>query len=512
MKLIFTLIVLCFSGELMAQKAGTPDSSFGVDGKTITSFGDYYAECVGAAAMNDGSIIAAGNSGKGFFACKYSANGLFDTSFGINGIAFYNHYLGIAETMTVGSDNKILIAGYGTNGLGYYITVIRFNPDGTLDSGFGINGIIKTNVGENCHDITVQPDGKILIAAETGTSFLVLRYLQNGILDSSFGNNGLALTYLGLGSTTAIALQKDGKMLVTGSNGSSNVLVRYDSNGNKDSDFGMNGEVFFFKNSKFISSFPGMVVQTDGMILLAGSEGIFSIADSILLVRFNSNGSFDTSFGKKGRVASRFEYRSEATRVALEKDGKIIICGDVVIDSYHDHFLVAKYNTNGTLDSLFGHDGHQVTDIDATDIARGLIVQQDSKIVLAGLAAKSATEPFGYEVGLTRYNNDDETKKQIIVQKIKHYLQTHNDAQATTLNTISVYPNPAQNILHVKGLSSTQKIKLTVVDLNGNVVVSRELSVVSNVYNLNIASLHAGNYLLKIETNGETVTKQFVKE
>jgi len=66
--------------------------------------------------------------------------------------------------------------------------------------------------------------------------------------------------------------------------------------------------------------------------------------------------------------------------------------------------------------------------------------------------------------------------------------------------------------LHIEGLSSTQKTKLTVVDFNGNVAMSHELSANSSSCNLNIASLHAGNYMLKVDTNGEVVTKQFVKE
>jgi len=66
--------------------------------------------------------------------------------------------------------------------------------------------------------------------------------------------------------------------------------------------------------------------------------------------------------------------------------------------------------------------------------------------------------------------------------------------------------------LHVEGLSSSQKTKLTVVDFNGNVAMSHELSAINSSYNLNIASLHAGNYLLKIETNGEEVTRQFIKQ
>ena len=112
---------------------------------------------------------------------------------------------------------------------------------------------------------------------------------------------------------------------------------------------------------------------------------------------------------------------------------------------------------------------------------------------------------------MLRYNNDY-TKKQIIIKKIKHYISTHNNAQTTALNTVSIYPNPATNYLHIEGLQSSN-LKLTVVDFAGNVALSVQLSAFSSSsYNLNITSLKQGNYLLKIETNDGLVTKQFVKE
>ncbi len=163
---------------------------------------------------------------------------------------------------------------------------------------------------------------------------------------------------------------------------------------------------------------------------------------------------------------------------------------------------------NGLIDSSFGVNGEITTDF-AGYAGSGITsigLQTSGKIVAIGTSANTND----YNISLARYDNDAKTKKQIIIQKIKHYIQTNNDAQATTLNNVSIYPNPAQNILHVEGLSANTK--LTIVDFAGNIIVSRELSVVSNGYDLNVSSLHAGNYLLKIETNGAIVAKQFVKE
>ena len=190
------------------------------------------------------------------------------------------------------------------------------------------------------------------------------------------------------------------------------------------------------------------------------------------------------------------------------------------------------------------------------------------------------TGPSLYEIALARYNNDDLSKKQLIITKIKKWLQHHNGftwdgnnsissyavqrsydgvhwsivhsqpstvsssqpainyyndpsplngtnyyrLQTTGVNNVVGYsniiavpnsdikisPNPAKNILQIQGLPSNQKAKITVVDFAGN----EKLQTVSNniLYNLNIASLKAGNYLLKIEMNDEVVTKKFMKE
>ncbi|MBS1746402.1 MAG: T9SS type A sorting domain-containing protein [Bacteroidetes bacterium] len=78
-------------------------------------------------------------------------------------------------------------------------------------------------------------------------------------------------------------------------------------------------------------------------------------------------------------------------------------------------------------------------------------------------------------------------------------------------DAVRIYPNPAKNILHIEGLSS--KAKITVISFNGFTAISQQLKANSYPsYNLNIASLQPGNYLLKIEMNGAMVTKKFLKE
>ncbi len=278
--------------------------------------------------------------------------------------------------------------------------------------------------------------------------------------------------------------------MAAGADQSQVLLTRYLSDGTTDESFGSNGEV---RNNftKYADGANDMVLQPNGQILIVGDAASFFI-DTGFLARYNTDGSPDNSFGING--LAKLPDTSGIARILLQKDGTIITGGY--------GFTVSKFKSDGSPDSSFGTNGYTITE--GIGQAYGLCIQSDNKIVLSGFINDSVTS----HITLARYNNDDLTKKQIIIKKIKHYIQTHNDARATTLNNVSIYPNPAQNILHVEGLSANAK--LDVVDFTGNI----KLQTVANAssYNLNIASLYAGNYLLKIEVNSEVVTKQFVKQ
>ncbi|MEP6466856.1 MAG: T9SS type A sorting domain-containing protein [Parafilimonas sp.] len=598
MKTIFTLLIFLFFLVTHAQtqnNAGILDSSFGTAGKVLTSSSTGYLDCEAAASQSDGSIIAAGgvsfvnSSTDDFFAIKYSSNGTLDSSFGKKGLGVIKG-LGEAQTAKVQPDNKIIIAGYNSDFFGpYYITVGRLNADGSVDSAFGTNGTITTNAGENCHDIAIQPDGKILITGGTGIAFITLRYMADGTPDKSFGNNGSVVTVFDNGSpklANANIVQPDGKIVVAGGDNQKIMLARYNPDGSLDETFGKNGEVISnITNINPLNKAYDMAIQPDGKLVLTGTTGNeFGNVNTIIL-RYMTDGSFDTTFGDKGITIRALKYNSFASSIALQKDNKILISGYDITDGVNAHFLVERYNTEGSIDTSFGDSGYQVTAMDQSDGTSGLIIQNDSKIVLAGFAYSIQSGPSEYEVALARYNNDETTKKQIIISKIRRWLQHRNGIvwdgnsiisnyvvqrsydgihfnsitrinagntsnysyadpsplsgnnyyrlQTTSVNgavnysniisvtadedAIKISPNPAKNNLQIQGLSSTQNlpagrqgVKLTVLDFSGNI----KLQAVANaaLYNLNIASLTTGNYLLKIERNGEVVTKKFVKE
>ncbi|MBV9962184.1 MAG: T9SS type A sorting domain-containing protein [Parafilimonas sp.] len=502
MKIVFTLsaFLLLFTINAQSQnKAGTPDSSFGVNGKVTTSWPKYSLQCSAAAPQNDGSIIATGTTNTGFFAIKYSANGAIDQSFGINGFTSTNKILGEALSMAIQPDDKILVGGYYAYMFSpYYVSMARFNANGTIDSTFGNNGILFISGETRCTAIAIQPDKKILIEGDDNKqNALTMRLLPNGIIDSTFGINGVAPSFYGLGNT--IAIQKDGKIVAGGRTDIRLFFIRYNTNGHFDSSFGTAGKIFYdFATGPDIIN--DLALQTDGKIVAIGSTSSYW-GDTIneIVLRCLPDGSLDQNFGKGGLISQNFSNQQSLRSIALQKDGKLITCGSIGLTANTSGFLLKRYTTNGFPDSTFGNNGYITTKFDSINVAYSVFLQDDSKIVLGGV---TETPEYQAEIALARYNND-ESKKQIIITKVRHWINNNN---------IKISPNPATNILHIDGLPALN-IKLTVVDIAGNVAISQQLKANSaSPCSLNIALLKQGNYLLKIETNDDVVTKQFVKD
>jgi uncharacterized delta-60 repeat protein len=511
MKIVYTLIALSLPLSLLAQP-GSLDYSFGDSGKVISrNFGD----CHFMVLQQDNKIVCGATlSGIGFRLVRYLNKGTVDSSFGQQGVADFTTPETFPELdgIQIQADQKIIMGGYGyKNGIPTFI-VIRCLPNGSMDESFGVNGIVDNTfgIGESAGAIAIQPDGKILMSGwYAPSSYITVRYNTDGTIDESFGNDGTVFTNFGVFVIpSSIVVQPNNKIVVGGSTSgpAKFLLVRYMPDGSLDNSFGNGGKTVtdFGPGDDVIND---IALQADGKIVVTGVTN-YSNLDNMALARYQSNGILDSSFNGNGKVTCKFEgFYSQAYSALIQANGEIVISGYIFEAQYGD-FAMARYLSNGSADSSFGTNSQVVTDMGLIDLSYASALQNDGKIILAGSSLIINSDTPQNNFALARYNN--ESKKQIIVQKIKHYIQTHNDAQATTLNNVSIYPNPAQNILHVEGLSSNAK--LTVVDFAGNIAISQQLSANSQYYNLNIASLHAGNYLLKIETNGEVVTKQFVKE
>jgi uncharacterized delta-60 repeat protein len=231
--------------------------------------------------------------------------------------------------------------------------------------------------------------------------------LSAGVLDKSFGVGGIVLqdftpTFDG---ARGVAIQADGKIVVAGvinaagpSSDSQFALARYTSTGKLDPTFGKGGIVETNVSPGMPDGATSVAIQRDGKIVAAGFAlepnsilpGFLPPQLNFVVVRYNSNGTLDTSFGPKhnGEVVSLLGTLSGAALgvVIQPQDGKIVIAGGAATGlSTHVSFLVARFNPNGTLDASFGTGGVTTTDFSSqADVASSLVIQADGKIVLAG--------------------------------------------------------------------------------------------------------------------------------
>lgn len=299
--------------------------------------------------------------------------------------------------------------------------------NGTPDITFGNNGIVTTPVGSLDDDLTellIQPDGKIIASgfiyqSTSTTAIAMVRYMPDGSLDNTFGNGGKVIYSNGLSENFAGAavLQPDGKIILGGLSYSTpvspGIIVRFLPDGTVDNSFGVSGEVldtFGLTHSNIRS----MVLQPDGKLIVAGEGEINSIYYAIV-ARYNSDGSRDTLFGTGGlRVDSIGSYLSVFYSVALQPDGKIIACGNAAETSgYNYDFLVMRYLPDGTPDPGFGTAGYVRYNLNpatsAAEEAESIILLPDGSILAAGQAEDSIGDDHMVVLKLTAAGIPDPT-------------------------------------------------------------------------------------------------------
>ncbi|MEH1825775.1 MAG: DUF4347 domain-containing protein, partial [Nostoc sp.] len=359
------------------------DASFDSDGKVTTDLGsaDIARSIV---VQDDGKILVAGVSNSNFAVVRYNSNGSLDTSFGSGGKVttdIGNKTSDTSYSIALQPDGKILVAGVSGNNF----AVVRYNSNGSLDASFDSDGKVTTDLGSTdvAYSIALQADGKIILAGKRSNDFAVVRYNSNGSLDTSFGSAGKVITDIGSKTTDtaySVSVQADGKIIVGGVSNNNFALVRYNSEGSLDTNFGSAGKVITDLGSTDIAY--SVTLQGDGKIILVGKRG-----NDFAVVRYNSDGSLDTSFGGAGKVITNIGSNTTDTAysVSVQANGKIIVAG-----SSSGNFALVRYNSDGTLDSDFNTNGIITTDIGTktADNAYAL-TQHDGTIIVAGVSANN---------------------------------------------------------------------------------------------------------------------------
>jgi len=302
-------------------------------------------------------------------------------------------------------DGKILVTGYMTNGTDNDLMVLRYDPNGTLDTGFGTNGAFIYDGGygnDGGYAIAVQSDNKILVAGEssngTDSDVIVLRLDTDGTLDPNFSSNGIYSYDGNNGSDSAIDLlvQSDGKSLMCGSssNGMDNdlMVMRLNANGTNDTTFGTNGVVIYDRvnNNDFGTR---LTIQNDDKILVAGNSHNGADND-ILVARFDTSGILDPNFGVGGTVHYDGGDYDRGYGLGIDSQGNIIVTGLITqpdANSTDYDIAVLRFDPNGVLDPTFGNNGIFLYDGGTREECYDLLVQCDDSILIAGHSGNSLT-------------------------------------------------------------------------------------------------------------------------
>jgi uncharacterized delta-60 repeat protein len=348
---------------------GTPDTTFSGDGKLTLDFGccsgtggdDYASDLV---IQGDGNIVVVGTAEVSpnqwdLALARFTPVGDLDSTFGANGIVTTDFALGGsvdgARSVADQSDGKIVVAGTAETSAHRIFALARYLPDGTLDTGFGGDGLVTTSFGKGdaqAHSLVIRANGKIVVAGVGRGDFALARYNPNGKLDTSFGSDGKVITDFGGSEDGAndLAAQSDGKLVVVGQGGRlanlNFAIARYRPGGGLDKTFSGDGrQVLDFNGQEDVAY--GVAIQGNGKLVVAGQATANDRPD-FGLARFRTGGGLDKTFSGDGKLRTDFAHFEDWAQDVVIEAGKILAGGTARTKSqvqagYDNNFALARY-------------------------------------------------------------------------------------------------------------------------------------------------------------------------
>jgi uncharacterized delta-60 repeat protein len=358
--LIFILSALAVSASAQPEL----DITFNGNGRANFGFGSGTATAYKTLVQPDNKVVAIGTwspaSGKKYFAlARWKADGTIDETFGEFGHLVTeinpNSVNEVAYSGAIQPDGKIIAAGQVTiiaPGEAYF-AMIRYTPDGQLDPTFGNGGKVTSGFSHQINeirDIAVAPDGRIVAAGITfnGTTFPTEITCYDGSGSPLWTRTDSRGFFLGdTNKPSAVAFQPDGKIITggtfsTNTAGSDITFVRYNADGSYDTSFGNGGRIFI-DTPNLSEGINDIELYPDGRILAVGFTG-----SDLLLIRMFGNGMFDITFSDDGRATAT---GATGAGVYIRPNGKILVAGQST------GFSLLSFNPNGSPDTSFSGDG-----------------------------------------------------------------------------------------------------------------------------------------------------------
>lgn len=505
------------------------DLDFGKNGFVVPKLGSINTGFWSISLQDDNKIIAAGwassESPSDIYFLRFYDDGQIDSNFNHNGLFSLGEFTWEdAYASTIQQDGKILVAGRAYNGQSWDFLLLRFNIDGSIDSTFGGTGYVIQDFGKDdrVFSVDVQSDGKILIcgfAENLNWDFAISRFNPDGSLDTTFGERGSKILNIGSYNDVAfsIKVQEDSKIIACGWTyifGSWDfALVRLNPDGSLDNTFGSNGIVTTDYNHLYNTS-HSVAIQSDGKYVAAGyTEKPGSSDTDILIIRYNTDGSIDTTFGNNGLTLIDYNNADDfAWVIKVDQYDNLVIGGNVTIDS-NKILQVIKLNSDGSRDTSFADNGILVTQIYGLDEeCRDVFIQPDGKILLTGHASDGEFSR-GFLIRL----------KNPYINSLENFFNViNNKKEFTSYN----YPNPFNSSTKIfyfipphliQQNESQVKVNITVYDIMGREIETLyndfqqygqyEVAFPSTKLNKELSS---GVYIYKIDINGNIQTNKMI--
>jgi uncharacterized delta-60 repeat protein len=520
--LFCALLCLPFIGEAQMQYNNyVLDSSFNQTGQKLTTVQGQAVKCL---VLPDSSILMGGygnvNGKPRFIVLRLNSDGTPYTNWGVGGKvvdSFVQSDQDEIKDMLYLPGGRVLLLGMSdsvtTNPPHTYFkyALSKHLMNGDLDSTFGINGMVKLPDQLNVSGLSMatQTYGQIILTGSQAGDIMVCRLKNDGSVDSSFGTDGV--TAVGIGTLpmdvgTSVKVLADDRIVVGGHTYHTAqdwaAVLRFLPNGGVDNSFGTNGHV-----ETNVSSYGDFVnnitIQPNGKILATGYNAHTNGPITILIIRYDSTGVLDGTFGNNGVVVKNINnYDDKSYNAVVQPDGKIVLGGYNTNASINLDFLLCRIDSNGLDDGTFAANGllrgnFRFNQSNFNDHGQCMCMQPDGKFIVAGYSALSGAGNFA----IMRW------KPTVIIPPTGINETTNEET------TLVVYPNPAIETLTVNIKGTNTQENIVIEDLLGRKMMEAKIPANSKELKMNIAGFSSGVYVLKLQNEqGNVRAIKWIKE
>lgn len=467
---------------------------------------------------------------------SFAQDGSLDTSFGDGGIVVtdIDNSFDLVLNAVEQADRKLVVSGITSpDSNNFYPYLLRYMPDGLIDTAFGTDGIVISSNGTGFYDykyLFIDNQQHIIAAGPKAQSsiFVIAKYLDNGDLDNTFGNSGI-LT-IPNGNYAAMTLLDDGSMMLLKFSGSDEITINhYLSNGDLDTNFGVNGAASSnFSGGIFMSG--EFKIDGENNFYLVGTRDNNANAD-IILMKFQPNGYLDANFGNNGMVTKNIDALNpmnfSSASIDFTNDNKIVIAGscgacvDLFEPVMQPYFI--RYQNDGMPDPDFGNDGTVLLPVSGFSISQ-LFVQENQRMIVSGklldcfegsIYVVSRYFEGGYidnsfngaSLGFDHYKTIMQADGKIVsVGNTFWYdgmedivLLRHNNSTLLLPEfedqKLTIYPNPSNGIFTIEREVFPETTVYQITDITGKIIASGELA--DKQSQINLSTAQSGIYFLR---------------